>query len=422
MIVSEIKEDSMKRVISLMLLSCTSTFAVEYIVKIRPGMKNNLNLSSFNQVRAFDLSYGSFVLLDSSNKSDIESLKSQAAVEYLEPNYIYSKFDLPTDSEFPKQWGLLNNGKNSRSWLLPGKKGVDINAIKAWKITKGSAEVKIAVIDTGVDYNHEDLKNNIMINEAELNGLKGVDDDNNGYVDDIYGYDFANDDADPMDGHGHGTHCAGVIGAEHNGIGIAGVNAHVKILPIKFLTNSGSGTLEGALKSIDYAVARGVQIMSNSWGGGERSEALFEAIQRAEAAGIIFIAAAGNSRSDNDAKPTYPANYKVENVLSVGALNGRGKRASFSNYGKKTVHVFAPGEKIYSTMPKNRYKKMSGTSMACPHVAGVAGLLLAYGPSLNYQELKKRLMSTSTLSRRIDKFTASGYVDAYHALINQAEE
>jgi subtilisin family serine protease len=222
-----------------------------------------------------------------------------------------------------------------------------------------------------------------------------------------------------MDGHGHGTHCAGVIGASHDKIGIRGVMGKVQILSIKFLTDSGSGSLEGALKSIDYATARGVDVMSNSWGGGGRSQALFEAIERAQKAGILFVAAAGNANNDNDAKATYPANYKLDNVVSVGAHDGKGKRASFSNYGNSTVHVFAPGVNIFSTVSNNKYKKMSGTSMATPHVSGVAGLVLASEPNLTYLEVKQRLMDTSVKSSDLDRYTASGYVDAFNALSNK---
>lgn len=398
-------------------LLSTSTFAAEYIVKLNDakGMKD---LKSYGEVRNLDLSFGQFAVLKSTQKLDMKSIAEDPAIEYIEPNFKYTTFNKPADTDFKKQWGLENTGKNSGPFWSRGTAGVDISALKAWAITKGSKEVKVAVIDTGVDYNHQDLKANMMINEAEQNGVAGVDDDGNGYIDDIYGYDFANNDADPMDDHGHGTHCAGVIGATHDATGIAGVNAEVSILALKFLTAKGGGTLEGALKAIDYATSRGVHVMSNSWGGGGRSEALFEAIQRAEQAGISFIAAAGNSNSDNDRTPTYPANYKLDNVLSVGAMNGKGKRANFSNYGKKTVHVFAPGVDIYSTVQNNKYKKMSGTSMACPHVAGVAALLLAVEPSLTYTDIKQRLMSTTVESGELSNVSAAGYVDAYNALNN----
>ncbi len=409
----------MKRIAIMAALLSTTAFGAEYIVKVKPEYKNKANLAAFGNSKALNVSFGDFYLVKTQNKSQIELLKNQDFVDYVEPNFAYSTFNSPSDADFGKQWGLNNDGKNSGSWWSRGKVGVDVSALEAWKITKGSKEIKIAVIDTGVDYKHKDLKNNIMVNELELNGIEGVDDDGNGYVDDVYGYDFANNDADPMDGHGHGTHCAGVIGADHNSIGIAGVNAHVSILPIKFLTDKGGGTLEGALKAIEYATSRGVNIMSNSWGGGGRSQALYDAIEAARDAGITFIAAAGNSNSDNDAKATYPANYKLDNVVSVGALDGKGKRASFSNYGKKTVHVFAPGVDIYSTVHNNRYQKMSGTSMACPHVSGVAGLLLASEPNLTYSDIKDRLMNTSVISTDINSYTASGYVDAHKALTNK---
>ncbi|MAZ49521.1 MAG: subtilase [Halobacteriovoraceae bacterium] len=396
------------------LLVTTSAFGAEYIAKINPQFHGKSALKALG-AKDLNLSYAKFVKISLDQKS-FDGLKNSPEFEYIEPNYTYRAINTPSDSDFEKQWGLENTGRNSGGWWSPGTAGVDISALEAWKITKGGKEIKIAVIDTGVDYNHEDLKNNIMINEAELNGAEGVDDDGNGYIDDVYGYDFANDDADPMDGHGHGTHCAGVIGAEHNQIGIAGVMANVQILPVQFLSASGGGTLEGALKAIDYATSRGVNIMSNSWGGGGRSEALFEAVQRAEQAGIVFVAAAGNESNDNDAKPVYPANYKADNVISVGAMDGKGKKASFSNWGEKTVHVFAPGVNIYSTVQGDRYKKMSGTSMACPHVSGIVGLLLSMEPNLSVTEVKQRLMSTSTQSTELDRYTASGYADAANAL------
>lgn len=402
----------MRKVALVLSMLSVSAFSAEYLVKIKEG--KSLNRKSLKVKSAFNLSYGQFAVV---NISDLEakSLKSATEVEYIEPNYTYTINQI-RDRDYGKQWGLKNTGVNSGSIFAPGKKGMDINAENAWKLTTGSTDVKIAVIDTGVDYTHNDLKENIMINEAELNGEEGVDDDGNGYVDDVYGYDFANNDNDPMDGHGHGTHCAGVIGASHNNIGIRGVMAKVQILPIQFLTKSGRGSLEGAIKAIDYAVSRGVNIMSNSWGGGGSSQALEEAVGRAEEAGILFVAAAGNSRSDNDKKPTMPANIQKSNVVSVGAMDGKGNKASFSNYGKKTVHVFAPGVNIYSTVQNNSYKKMSGTSMACPMIAGIAGLILASEPNLSHRELKQRMMSFSRDGGGLRRYSVSGFVDAFRSL------
>ena len=404
----------LKPVIVSAALLAQSAFAAEFIVKLKDG--HTLTNKSVNVTGQFNLAQGSFAVIDSENKA-VELLKNDSAVEYIEPNYTY-QVSTVKDADFKKQWGLKNTGSNSGSIFAPGKKGVDINAEKAWKITKGDKAVKIAVIDTGVDYNHPDLKGNIMVNELELNGTEGVDDDGNGYVDDVYGYDFANNDNDPMDNHGHGTHCAGVIGATHDSIGIAGVMANVQILPIQFLSARGGGTLEGAIKSIDYAVKRGVQIMSNSWGGRGQSKALEEAIKLAEQAGILFVAAAGNENSDNDTTATLPASIGLDNIVSVGAMDGKGKKASFSNYGKKSVDVFAPGVKIYSTVQNNKYKNMSVTSMACPHVAGVAGLILANEPNLTYKEIKAKLMSNTHSGDNLTRFSVSGYVDAHMSLKN----
>lgn len=407
----------MNKLLLLAVLSSTTAYSSEYVVKLKSNSTKSLNsLKSLGSVTPLNLSFGNFAVLKSDNKAVMAQAMSDSNIEYIEPNYTYKAFDTPSDSDFTKQWGLHNTGRNSGSIWSPGKKGVDISALEAWGVTKGDKTIKIAVIDTGVDYNHPDLKKNIMVNQAELNGTAGVDDDGNGFVDDTYGYDFGDNDNDPMDGHGHGTHCAGVIGASHNGVGIAGVMAKVQILPIKFLKDNGQGTLAGAIGAIDYATQMGVHIMSNSWGGGGNSQALKESIERAMDKGIIFVAAAGNSNSDNDTKMTIPAGYDLANIISVGALDGKGKRASFSNYGKKSVHVFAPGVDIYSTVQNNKYKKMSGTSMACPHVSGVAGLLLASEPNLDFKEVRQRLMDTAIRSSKLDDYTASGYVDAYKAI------
>ena len=340
-------------------------------------------------------------------------------IEYIEPNYISSvssandptdKVEIytPKDEMFEEQWALKNNDT-----------GEDLNLQKAWAITKGSPDIRIAVIDTGVDYNHPDLKNQIDVNLAELNGKPGIDDDGNGFVDDIYGYNFAEDNGDPMDVRGHGTHCAGVIGAEHNAIGVAGVMAKVKIVPIKFISNNGEGENINAVRAIDYAIKRGVKIMSNSWGNGGRSQALQDAIAAAEAAGIVFIAAAGNDSSNNDTSPLFPASYDLANVIAVGAFAPSGAMYSSSNYGLRSVHVFAPGSDIVSTY-QGRYGFLSGTSMAAPHVAGVAGLMLAKDPGLTPARIKEKLIISSRKTSRLSSVSVSGgHIDAYEALITR---
>ena len=422
-----------KLVLGMALLSATSLSAApaqKYIVKLKTGVSPK-SVSFFNQksvsdVKDLNVSIGSFYTVKATglNQKSLELLAQDPAIEYIEPSRTYTISPIKMnkeeilDAKYSDQWGLKNTGRNSGGWFSRGKAGEDINAEAAWKITQGSKEVKIAVIDTGVDYTHKDLRGNMWVNELEANGIEGVDDDGNGYVDDVHGYDFANDDGDPQDGHSHGTHCAGNIGAIHDRNGVRGVMNNVKMVAIKFLSDSGSGETEHAIKSIDYAVKVGVDIMSNSWGGGEFSQALLDSIKAANDAGILFVAAAGNSRANNDSRETYPANYEVENVISVGAHDGSGKRSSFSNYGKKTVHIFAPGSNIMSTVPNDRYSKMSGTSMACPLAAGALGLLKAEYPNLTPAEVRERLEATAVRNGSLDDVSTSGRLDAERLLNN----
>ncbi len=402
----------------------------KFIVKLKPNVKvKSLELFSqknVQKVRNLSVSLGNFAVLETSGleKSQLDEMARHPDVEYIEASQTFTVSPLGLDSKeirdakFSNQWGLKNTGRNSGTFFSPGKKGEDINAEKVWNVSRGNSDVVVAVIDTGVDYNHRDLKRNMWFNLAEKEGQPGVDDDGNGFVDDIYGYDFSNNDGDPMDGHSHGTHCAGVIGAVHNDLGIRGVMNNVKMMAIKFLSDSGRGETEEAIKAIDYAVKMGAHILSNSWGGDEFSQALKDSIEKANEAGVIFVAAAGNSYRNNDENPSYPANYELDNVISVGAMDGRGRKASFSNYGKK-VHVFAPGKSILSTVPSNRYKKMSGTSMACPMVAGGLGLLLSQNPNMTPLEAREQLMATAVRKRSFENMTASGRMDAYRLLLDR---
>ncbi|MBK26380.1 MAG: subtilase [Halobacteriovorax sp.] len=400
----------------------------EYLVKLETskGQEALESLNLMGKTRTFQTSFGEFAVLKTKREleiSDFNYLHSKSAIQYVDRNIQIKVSPIEPgksinaeDASFKKQWGLKNTGWNGGPIWRLGKKGEDINAEKAWGLSRGRSTIKIAVIDTGVDYDHPDLKNNILMNEAEFNGVDGVDDDGNGYVDDVFGYDFANNDADPMDGHGHGTHCAGVIGATHNRSGIRGVMGRVKVLPIKFLGDNGSGTLEGAVRAIDYAIKMKVHVMSNSWGGGGANKALLEAIKAADEAGIVFVAAAGNSTNNNDKNPSYPASYQVDNIISVGSMDGNGKKSWFSNYGKKSVHIFAPGSDILSTVKNGKYKKMSGTSMATPFVSGAIGLLLTHEKNMTPKEIRERLMATSVKNKTLVKYAASGRLDAYRLL------
>ncbi len=261
-----------------------------------------------------------------------------------------------------------------------------IRAPKAWSQWKGAKEMIVAVIDTGVDYNHEDLAFNMWRNPNPKNG-------------DIVGYDFVHNDGLPYDDNEHGSHCAGVIGATgENGVGLAGVNHRVSIMALKFLTGEGSGTTADAIRAIDYAVENGAKVLSNSWGGpaDEENPALEKAIERSQARDVLFIAAAGNETTNNDTSGTrsYPASFGTDNIVSVAATNIQDKLAFFSNYGEKTTHLAAPGVNILSTTPQNTYRRLSGTSMAAPHVAGAAALVWSKHPTWTYREVKAALLST----------------------------
>lgn len=398
----------------------------QYVVRVR-GAMNVADLRAMEKrlnVKIVDRVRDDLLLLqllqpktDESPTTAVRLLEKDAEVVYAEPNYIYKAFRSPNDPEFGRLWGLKNAGEPDSSGVQ-GMSGVDINAEKAWDMTTGSDDVVVAVIDTGVDFDHPDLKDNAWTNLAELNGQANVDDDGNGYVDDVHGYDFTRDQGDSFDDNGHGTHCAGTIGARGNdGFGVVGVNWNVKIMAVKFLSASGSGTLANAVKAIDYARKMGAKIHSNSWGGGGFSQALKDAIEATRAADQLFVAAAGNESNDNDESAAYPASYDVDNIVSVAAINNRGDLAGFSNYGTRKVHIAAPGVNIVSTVPGGKYDSYSGTSMATPHVSGVAGLLLAQESNQTYAMLKERMMTYSRpLAGLRGRVSTGGIVDAYHAL------
>jgi len=355
----------------------------------------------------------------------VQFLSSLPGVKYAEPNYIYRALDdnNPTnDPDFGKLWGMQNSGQTDTAGQV-GTPGSDVNVVPLWQEgVTGSDKVLVAVIDTGVDWTHPDLVDNLYTNPGEAGELatNGVDDDGNGFIDDVHGWNFVAKNNNSNDDHNHGTHCAGTIGATgNNGIGVVGVNWRVSILPLKFLDSKGSGSLADAVESINYAKMMKANILSNSWGGGGFSQALKDAIVGANEAGILFVAAAGNDRNNNDASPAYPATYGIENIVSVAAIDNKDNIASFSNYGKTTVHVAAPGVKIYSTVKNGEYASYSGTSMATPHVSGIAALLLSGMPELTYADIKERLIKTSVPVLTLKKKTVSkGRVNAYNAFHN----
>lgn len=403
----------------------TQSVPGEFVVKLKPGMMRISAQTLSQQLKGFvtqKISGQNVVVVKKAvfetNDSAIKALNENPMVEIAEPNYIYKINKAPTDPLYVQTWGLANVGQADPKNQV-GVAGVDINAERAWEIQTGTREKIIAVIDTGIDWSHPDLAENMWVNEAEQNGKAGVDDDNNGVVDDIYGYNAITGTGNAKDDQGHGSHCAGTIGARaNNGIGVAGVNWNVRMMAVKFLDAGGSGSLADAIKAIDYATKMGAHVMSNSWGGGGFSQTLMDAIKRSNEAGAIFIAAAGNEYNNNDSSPTYPSTYQVENVMSVAAIDNRGAKADFSNYGKKTVHLGAPGVNVMSTTGGS-YKSFSGTSMATPHVAGVAALLWANEPNLTAAQVKERLIATvRPLASMKGKTRTGGMVDAYGALTN----
>ncbi len=338
-------------------------------------------------------------------KEGIDFYQRNPNVLYAEPNYIIRTTAkatatitaTPNDPSFGSLWGLNNTGQSG------GIPDADIDAPEAWNITTGSSNVVVAVLDTGIDYNHQDLSANVFHNSADCNN-NGIDDDGNGFIDDCLGINTITNDNNSLDDNSHGTHVSGTIGAAgNNGVGVTGVNWNVRILPCKFIAASGSGTTADAIECLDYVIKlknSGANIIatSNSWGDPDYSQALYDAIDVQRQHGILFITAAGNGNflgigQNNDTTPFYPCNYNLANIICVAATTRTDAKASFSNFGRHTVHVGAPGEQILSTTPGNTYSTLSGTSMATPHVSGVAALLKAQDPTRDWKAIKNLILS-----------------------------
>jgi subtilisin family serine protease len=339
-------------------------------------------------------------------------LRRLSQVEYAEPNYVRYADLIPDDPQFPDLWGLDNTGQTG------GLVDADIDAPEAWDITPGDPGIVVAVIDSGIDLSHPDL--NIWTNPGEISG-NGIDDDGNGFVDDVHGWDFADDDNDPTDSTptvcaSHGTHTAGTIGARgNNGLGVTGVNLDVTIMPLRALRRRYlvfcAGFDSDFIGAIQYAADKGVRISNNSYGSGPFSQAVFEAIRASKS---IFVAAAGNDATDNDFNPSYPASYDLGGVISVAATDDSDLLAGFSNFGLNSVDLGAPGVDILSTVTGG-YGVLSGTSMASPHVAGAAALLLASDPSLTNHEIVWRLANTTDFTNL--PVASGGRLNVFNAIM-----
>ena len=460
--------------IAVALLFAVGTQAAEsngWLVKL----KNNRSLQNFSfemnrsGVKINDLKLANWVKLDISDAeaqllkqhSDVlivernATLKLQTNIEVHDPvlrQQIQEHMDVQQALGLFSERGTVDNpeipltitGGSGSDPLLNKKWGMTDNDVQgAWNASgsKGSEQVIVAVIDTGIDYTHEDLRDNMWRNPGEVgkdaNGAEratnGIDDDGNGFIDDVIGWDFGRGDNKPYDLHksgfalltggnpGHGTHVAGNVAATgDNGKGVAGVAPNVKIMAMRFLTEEGSGTTEGAISAIKYAVDNGAQILSNSWGSEgdgddkEASQALQDAIQYSMDKGTLFVAAAGNGRqgkgydNDSDSKPAYPASYSHDNIISVAAVDKTDQLGSFSNWGRNTVDIGAPGVAVFSTVPDNAYQDTvinipglivatwDGTSMAAPYVSGAAALYLSANPNADWREIKAAILSSAT--------------------------
>jgi subtilisin family serine protease len=331
----------------------------------------------------------------------IAAYSSQSGVMYAEPDFI-SRIDstVPNDTDFDLQWDWLNTGQ------IGGTPGDDVDATKAWDLSTGSNTVAVGLLDTGVQtqpHVHTDLAANIWNNTPECSGVPGVDDEGDGYIDDCHGIDTINHDSDPDDDFGHGTHTAGTIGAAgNNNLGVTGMNWHVTILPCKSHDITGNGTNDSLLECLQFMSDwkdRGLNIVttSNSYGGCNEacdySQSLYDAIKNQMQQGILFVASAGNDAANNDTTPKYPTNYFLPNVIGVAATTNTDAIASFSNYGVHTVSLGAPGQSVYSTSPDDFYAYLSGTSMSAPHVAGLAALLEANDPALDWRAIKNLILA-----------------------------
>lgn len=370
-------------------------------------------------------------LNDERSFNTLQAYASQNAnILYIEPDYIYQMNQTPDDPYFGKQWGLSNLGQTG------GTTGADVKISNLWNQHTGNKSIVTGVIDTGIDWGHEDLVDNIWQNLAEdfdgdghtiewIDGswqldpgdLNNIDEDKNGYTDDLVGWDFVNDDNNPFDDNGHGTHVAGIMGAKgNNGKGITGVSWTTQMMALKAFDNKGAGSVLSILPALEYARNMGARLTNNSWGGPAYSQVLYDEIALANTTGILCISAAGNNANNNSATPMYPGSFDLANVICVTATNHKDELARFSNYSHDLVDLAAPGKDIFSTLPGNAYGYKSGTSMAAPMVAGAICLLWSQNTLSTHHQIKEILYSTvDQLPGLAGKCVTGGRINLFNA-------
>jgi YD repeat-containing protein len=344
--------------------------------------------------------------------SAAEQWRSLPEVEFAEPNYLVRRDQVgPDDPRFGEQWALRNEGQAG------GASGSDINAAGAWAETTGARTTVVAVVDSGVDFAHPDLKNNRWANPSEV-AANGEDDDRNGLVDDTHGWDFVADSGVIRDEQGHGTSVAGLIAAEgDNGAGIAGVMWQAGVMSLRVLDSAGTGDVAAAVEAIDYAVRHGAQVINCSWGTEAESRFLRDAIERAGSRGVVVVASAGNSGRDIDAAPYYPASYDLQNLISVASTDGFDQLAQFSNRGATRVTVAAPGMHLLTTSSGGDYHLVTGTSASAPLVAGVVGLIKTLRPTLGAAQVRAAVVGgVRPVEGLTGQVSAGGVADAAGAL------
>ncbi len=375
------------------------------IVKWKPQTSISLRSSFSSQVKQYkelpSTPQTAVIALEAHSFENIKQyLQNDPHVEYVEEDAPIHSHTQPNDPRYIEQWALESND-------------ISIGAEQAWLMNTDSSSIKIALIDSGCSYNHEDLKDNVWKNRAEISENE-IDDDHNGYIDDILGYDFQNADTDPADDFNHGTMVFGIIGAKgNNGIGVSGVSWNAQIMCLKVLDNEGNSTISKAIDAIDYAITQHVRIINLSWGyipATTPSRALEEAIFRARNAGILIVASAGNGTSErggenndlNVNRANYPSSYTADNIIAVAATDISDQLANFSYYGAQSVDLGAPGVSILSTHPHNSYHYFTGTSAAAPQVTGAASLIWAINPTLNYSEIKRLILETTDANESLN--------------------